>query len=444
MQKCEFCGSNVIAPSGVYKASDLMAGVNVGFGDFSGLGDLAGKAMKVAEIQQLIQSGNKIEAVKQFRQTFDVGLAEAAAAVEKMERGEGIDISGMQVISAGGASVGGQPRPASKGSSISLGKLLVTILIITVAFPVVLGVIILFLTGGLTWFALSEVNKATNKPAGTSQSPVRKAPPAPESPAKEILRFGGEGTGPGLFDDNRTVAVGPEGNIYSADRSTGRIQGFDPNGKFLWLTSIGSDGYVAKMGVTRSGKLFALTNNALRRFDAASGKEEASFKVSRVDAMALGVDGKIHLVTREGVTTVDAEGKEIGRVALPSIEELKSPSAAAVDTLGNFYISDTFSSFVYKIGPNGSLITRFGGSEKPGKKSESPAMFESSVTDIALDPKGRLFISEPSFVRVFTSDGNHLYTFNVSQAFGLAFRDNGELVVAQRPEIVKYTITDPN
>src|SRR5687767_10521670 len=91
-QKCRYCGSTVIAPTELFYASGASP-----FGDFS---SLTGKALKIAEIDQLIHDGKKIEAIKLFRETFGVGLAEAKDAVERMERGESVDISGMNVRSA--------------------------------------------------------------------------------------------------------------------------------------------------------------------------------------------------------------------------------------------------------------------------------------------------------------------------------------------------------
>ena len=85
MQKCRFCESNVVLPSDVRQNSNA-------FGDLSAL---TGKAQKIGEIQKLIQSGNKIYAIKLFHETFGVGLKEAKDAVNAMEDGKSVDISGM-------------------------------------------------------------------------------------------------------------------------------------------------------------------------------------------------------------------------------------------------------------------------------------------------------------------------------------------------------------
>ena len=87
-QKCRYCSSTVIAPPEMFYAASATPF------DFS---SLTGKALKIAEIDQLIHDGKKIEAIKLFRETFGVGLAEAKEAVERMERGESVDISGIEI-----------------------------------------------------------------------------------------------------------------------------------------------------------------------------------------------------------------------------------------------------------------------------------------------------------------------------------------------------------
>lgn len=437
MQKCEFCGSNVIAPSGMYKVSDLMGGVGSFGAGFSGLGDLAGKAMKVAEIQQLIQSGKKIEAIKLFHDTFGTGLAEAKEAVERMERGEGIDISGMQVISSG------SPAPIKVKVSSAWGvRLFVFILVLTIGLPVLITVASLALTGGITWFAMKEADASKGGSARPATPGGTKPSPSPESRAKELLRFGGEGTGPGRFDDNRAVAVSPDGNIFSADRDTRRVQGFDANGKFLWLTLLDCEGYVDHMDATRDGKVVLLMRGGLCVLDAKTGKEEALVKTPSATAMAVGVDGRIYLAEDKGIAVVGLDGKQLSKITFSPDLPIKRVESVAVDALGNVYVLESWDSVVFKLGPSGNLITKFGGRPKPGSSEKSPSMFDTGAEYLEIDPKGRVFVSQVSRVSVFNSDGNYLFDFDTKQAFGMAFNDAGQLVVAERPEIVKYEIAD--
>jgi len=54
-----------------------------------------------------------------------------------------------------------------------------------------------------------------------------------------VLRFGAQGSGRGMLDDPRAVAVNHSGNIYVADYSDRRIQTLNPYGNFLRLTKVG-------------------------------------------------------------------------------------------------------------------------------------------------------------------------------------------------------------
>src|SRR5262245_56393172 len=50
---------------------------------------------------------------------------------------------------------------------------------------------------------------------------------------KKIKQWGKKGTGPGEFNTVHSIAMGPDNNLYVADRENGRLQKFDQSGKFL-------------------------------------------------------------------------------------------------------------------------------------------------------------------------------------------------------------------
>jgi ribosomal protein L7/L12 len=83
---CQFCGSNVIVPA---ELRDQAASVPVL--------DLA----KLAELKRLALGGQKIEAIELYRQMFDVGLKEAKDAVEKLEAGEPLVVTSVSATSSG-------------------------------------------------------------------------------------------------------------------------------------------------------------------------------------------------------------------------------------------------------------------------------------------------------------------------------------------------------
>ncbi len=85
---CQFCGSTVVVPeelrakSKPSPSSASAPGLDLG-------GTLAGLPLdKLTELKRLVHGGQKIEAIKLYREIFNVGLKEAKDAVEKLETGE--------------------------------------------------------------------------------------------------------------------------------------------------------------------------------------------------------------------------------------------------------------------------------------------------------------------------------------------------------------------
>ncbi|MGB5062033.1 MAG: ribosomal protein L7/L12, partial [Candidatus Promineifilaceae bacterium] len=70
--KCPYCSTTVIVPEELRQSQKRAEGSQ-------------SYDRGVAEILELIQSGNKIEAIKQYRQLFNVGLKEAKDAVDALE-----------------------------------------------------------------------------------------------------------------------------------------------------------------------------------------------------------------------------------------------------------------------------------------------------------------------------------------------------------------------
>ena len=65
---------------------------------------------------------------------------------------------------------------------------------------------------------------------------------------------------------------------------------------------------------------------------------------------------------------------------------------------------------------------------------------EGSPNAIAIDNKGRIFISQTSNIEVYDTEGKQLESFKTNQAFGMAFNDAGDLFAASRPFVVKYQL----
>ena len=411
-QKCRYCGSTVIAPSEVFSASGKQR-----FGDLS---SLSGKALKIAEITQLIRDGKKLEAIKAFRETFGVGLAEAKDAVERMERGESVDISSTRVTTSRPMTAADIEAVKKIGFTIG-GSVLVTIL----ASLLIIGGIIVAIFY-FTWSTVSSVQTvAQNSAPKPSATP---ALPSPTPAIIEALKFGGEGNGAGRFKDNRHVAVGKD-RIYSSDYSPYRIQVFDVNGKFLtqWKGDVGTNLY--DLSADRDGNVYVTNDKGIFKFEGETGKLLAR-TTQYFNGMALTWDHKIVAFQGKAITFLDTDLEPINQIkdAGDRANTTSGFSSIAVDGDGYIYAIDNHNDDVCKFDTYGKFLNRF-------------PSHANSPHSIAVDPQGRLFIADTSEIIVLSQSGELFKKLKSFQAFGLAFSETGDLFVAARPYVIKYGLT---
>lgn len=410
MQKCRHCGSNVIVPSDVMRYSNSFG--SSGSLDFDDVSNATGKALKVAEIQRELQRGNKIVAIKIFRETFGVGLKEAKDAVEAMERGESIDISGMQIKTANVQTNNFNSDAVKKTVGVSI---FVPLLVIGFIAVVIFGTILFFtFSAGQSTSEIPQV-----QPPGKSQANAK---------ADEILKFGGEGNGAGKFKDNRVVAADGNGKIYSADYQGGKIQVFDASGKFLtqWIADAKMNLY--DMLADRKGTIYIAQNKGVFAYEGESGKLLYKNENIRPQGLALLPDGKIAVTNDRGFSILDAE--------LNKLKEFKDANEAGNSTFGFEEIAADGDGVIYMITKTENYVCKF---TSDGKFLDRFKV-EGSPNAIAIDNKGRIFISDTSEINVYDAEGKSLESFGTNQAFGMAFNDAGELFVASRPFVTKYRL----
>lgn len=403
--------------------------------------NLRSNAENIAEIRRLAQSGNKIEAIKRFREMTGVGLKEAKDAVEAIERGENLDISKMQSNAASAQinSYNARNLEAAKKIGYTVGGSILGTVFITMI--LIVGAII-----GVFYLVSRSVEKAIDKSFPVKTTPATPQPlktNAPEtSIAGELLKFGGEGTGAGKFKDNRTIAVDADGRIYSADFSGGRIQIFDADGKFQLQILNDTSRTVDALGVDRKGNLFVLQGYDLYRLNRETGEQLGKTRVDFASDFAVGLDGKIYVAARRGgITVLSAEGAKLKNIEPGKDLGLDYIKQIAMDGKGNFFLLDGRNSAVFKLSPDGRLLTRFGGRGSGSLDKMPKTQFYGGGEDLAVDSVGRLYVSQNARISVFDTDGNYLNDFKTTQAFGMAFNDKDELFVAARPFVVKYKVS---
>ena len=414
-QKCRYCNSTVIAPPELFYSTGASP-----FGDFS---SLTGKALKIAEIDQLIHDGKKIEAIKVFRETFGVGLAEAKDAVERMERGESVDISGMKVQSTRVASAEDIEKVKKIGMTIG-GSILATIIISILAIGGVTIAILYF-----TWTAIdSKIPVAAN--TATADKPAATPRPTATPDSVEVLKFGGEGNGSGRFKDNRHVAVDGKGRIYSSDYSPHRIQVFDADGKFLnqWAPESGSNLY--DLVADREGNVYLANDKGVFKHEGETGKLLAKSAAIYPRGMALTWDGKLVVTTRKVIVILDG--------ALQVVNEWKDAAESANSTFGFEKITADGSGVIYALDTHTEEICKF---SADGKFLDRFPSNVNSPNAIAVDPQGRLFVVDASEIKVLdATSGQVIRELDAYQAFAVAFNQAGEMFTASRPYVLKHRL----
>lgn len=390
----------------------------------SGTPGASGKGQSLAQVISLMQSGQEEAAIAEFQQAFNVSPEVARQAVQTFSHSTNISVDSPVSVTAP-ASATSSKRAFKTVAGVTGGisclwvLLLAGFIILTVFVPVFLA---LTSSGGPLEGVWARYNPMTF--------------------ARVIESFGGEGSGPGLFDDPRLIAVNPAGEVFVADYSDGRVQKFDASGKFQFLWNTGDNSYLNGLGIDRSGNVYVLNRSKIWKYDGANGKllgQLASDSDRRFDALATTLDGGlVAAVDSQDILRFNSDGQVVFSLADTGVALSGKPESIndiAVDGLGNIYLIGDDTSTIYKYAPDGQLLARF------GSEGDEPGQFRAPET-IAVDGQGRIYVSDFKGIQVFATDGRYLGKFNVQGfAYGLDFTDQGELwVVTNKPQVTEYKI----
>lgn len=282
-----------------------------------------------------------------------------------------------------------------------------------------------------------------------------KSPPAAPSGSKTndqdggfasvVLKFGSEGIGAGMMTDARSIATDGQGRIYVGEYSGGRIQVFDSAGKFITQWMVDPKMPLRAMTADRKGTVYVAQRGSITRFDGQTGKSLGVLEYNEgagFDDVVATPDGGLICAwyrNRDDIVRFDAEGRvtrTIRAAVSTAADRSELDTRVAVDGLGNIYALGTFSNGVFKFNPDGKFLNRFGGAgRQPGQISAANA--------IAIDGKGRVFVSDSKGVQVFDADGRYLTVFKPDGvASGMVFNDKNELLVAARTKVMKFALKE--
>jgi streptogramin lyase len=408
---------------------------------------------KLSEIGQLIRSGNKIAAIKLYRETFHVGLKEAKDAVENLAAGRPVEVS--RTIEMGGnyplnpQQIPNWPTPEAMTAIKKTGCSVLVVVIVITAFVFVFGI-------GLAIYFISTAHKTTRDLTARPETRERTMPTMPGMPktpagsktttpafASLVLEFGSEGIGAGQFKDSRSIAVDGEGRIYLGEYTGGRIQVFDREGNFLTQWLVDPKMPLRALAADRKGTVYVVQRGDINRYEGLTGKSlgkvQEAERSGNYDDVVITLNGGMVAVNRgEDIVSLDADG-QIVRIIKASISEQSGDSEldtrVAVDGLGNIYALGTFNDAVFKFGPNGKYVTRFGG------EGNEPGQFR-AAHGVAVDGQGRVYVSDIKGIQVFDDNGRYLDVFKLEKGlpFGMIFNDKNELFVTARTRVYKFTV----
>ncbi len=289
------------------------------------------------------------------------------------------------------------------------------------------------------------LQKAVSIPTAT---PIPIASPTPVfSPtpgfAQVVMSFGSEGSGPGLFEDSRSIAVDENGLIYTGEYQGGRIQVFDPQGKFLNQFLADTEKPLMSLSAGTQGRLFVVQGGEISVYDGAKGdllevvpRPEGKYFDNAIAAL----DGGLLAVSYRAQDEILRLGPDYQvRLSIPEAVSSRSEKSGmglrlALDGNENIYALSAFNFSVFKFTAQGEFITRF------ASQGDQPGQLR-APNSIAVDGQGRVYVSDMRNVHVFAPDGRYLDSIPVDGvAFGLAFDRQGYLYVSARKQMSKFQI----
>lgn len=270
--------------------------------------------------------------------------------------------------------------------------------------------------------------------------------------ARPELVFGEEGIAPGYFIDPRRIALDGTGHIYIGEWKGNRIQKFDASGNFISLWNTVDDGPVTGLAATRQGEVYVLQRNNISQYDGGSGEFQGQVgyndtfaQQANTQAIIIGPNDRLITLATSGLADhlvrFDDEGQvtQVTDISTPTESRFSLFSHLATDGLGNVYVGASDQVIVYKFGPEGQFIDKF------GSQGEDPGQFRVGPNALAIDAQGRVFVSASWYIHVFEPNGRFIDRFETVEAGvagGMAFDQTNQLFVVlyNKRKVVKFVI----
>lgn len=462
--RCPYCNTSVVVPENLRAKPTFSSKPSnftlTGSGD---MGSLLQKARRIKEVKDLAQTGRIEEAISLYREITDSSRTDAEAAVQGLSEGRPIMLTDLSArsMAARGISVGSMSAQAPQystpaiqiqtpaGNTSNRAGCLVGCFVTGLTLFILAVTLIPIFASSIPMLVSSQNMPSiamTMLPEISTSVPA--IIPTVHTFAQQQWSFGDKGTGPGLFDDPRAIAVDPQsGTIFVANYQGGRVQAFDEKGKFITQWNVGDKKTIIQgMAADHKGNLFIASGGTVYRYNSESGELLSSYKpqgnnnIYYYEGVVAAPDGTIYVVGEgENIVHLNISGKILKTIpaAISSISgDSELDSHMAIDGEGNIYLLGTFNNAVFKFGPDGKYIDKFGGD------GDNPGEFRAPHA-IAVDGKGNIFVSDFKGIQAFSPDGRYSDVIDVTgAAFGMTFDDQGNLyITTNQNKVTKFTIS---
>ncbi len=269
--------------------------------------------------------------------------------------------------------------------------------------------------------------------------------------ANKVMSFGSKGIGQGMFENARTLGVDGNGNIVVADYENGRVQVFDPNGKFKSMFTASNNGKKINilgesMAVSRDRKIYIANSSDILIYDE-SGQSlgKISGDLQGYEHVIVGADNMLYALSgfpEDNITRFKKDGSIDLQIpnAISSFGDDATTSYLAVDGLGNMYITSPTANAVFKYSPQGKFINQWG-SETQYSNYFQPGQFY-DAEGIAVDGYGRVYVSDVNTIQVFDSTGTYINHFE-GWVTGMTIDSQNNVYVTTGDKVEKYQIQKP-
>ena len=272
--------------------------------------------------------------------------------------------------------------------------------------------------------------------------------------ARKELSFGGKGRGPGLFDNPVDLTTDKAGDIYVLEGTTGRVQRFDKSGRYLnaWVVEGGSN-YSAIAADRETGEIYVVSDPKIFKYDGVSGDllgvpaEKGSAFFATRDLAVFPNGDLLTFVSggnSEDLVRLDPDGQEVSRYerAVSKVYGAGKVAPApwnvklATDSSERMLVLNKSAGLhaevlIYK--PDGQYERRFG--DQGGRFT--------FANDLAVDSKGRIYVSDMHGVDAFESAGKSLGSIDIpfgSVSAIAVTADDDLLILSQNQEVLRYKI----